>query len=134
MPQTLMTLKVLLPFQFFAEKTGVSRIVAETREGSFGFLPHRLDCVAALAPGILVYETEADGEVFVAVDEGVLVKTGTDVLISVRRAIGGTDLGQLRDAVKKEFLTLDEQEKSVRSVVAKMESDFIRRLVEFHDE
>jgi F0F1-type ATP synthase epsilon subunit len=31
-----MNLKVLLPFQVFAEKTGVSRIVAETREGSFG--------------------------------------------------------------------------------------------------
>ncbi len=51
-PPTLMNLKVLLPFQIFAEKTGVSRIAAETREGSFGLLPHRLDCVAALAPGI----------------------------------------------------------------------------------
>ena len=70
-----MNLKILLPFQIFAEKTGVSRIVAETREGSFGLLPHRLDCVAALAPGILIYETTSDGEVFVAVDEGVLVKT-----------------------------------------------------------
>jgi F-type H+-transporting ATPase subunit epsilon len=66
-------------------------------EGSFGLLPHRLDCVAALAPGILIYETEAEGEVYVAVDEGVLVKTGPDVLVSVRRAIRGTDLGQLRD-------------------------------------
>jgi F-type H+-transporting ATPase subunit epsilon len=62
----------------------VSRIVAETREGSFGLLPHRLDCVAALAPGILIYETEAEGEVYLAVDEGVLVKTGLDVLVSVR--------------------------------------------------
>jgi F-type H+-transporting ATPase subunit epsilon len=97
-------------------------------------LPHRLDCVAALAPGILIYETEAEGEVCIAVDEGVLVKTGPTVLVSVRRAIGGADLGRLRDAVKQEFLTLDEQEKSVRSAVAKMESDFMRRLAEFHDE
>ena len=58
MPAAPMNLKVLLPFQIFAEKTGVSRIVAETREGSFGLLPHRLDCVAALAPGILTYETD----------------------------------------------------------------------------
>ena len=50
MPQTeLMNLKVLLPFRVFADRTGVSRIVAETREGSFGLLPHRRDCVAALA-------------------------------------------------------------------------------------
>jgi F-type H+-transporting ATPase subunit epsilon len=129
-----MTLKVLLPFQVFADKTGVSRIVAETHEGSFGLLPHRLDCVAALAPGILTYETEADGEVFVAVDEGVLVKTGPDVLVSVRRALGGKDLGQLRDAVTKEFLTLDEHEQSVRVVMAKLETGFLRRFATFEHE
>ena len=129
-----MTLKVLLPFQIFAEKTGVSRIVAETREGSFGLLPHRLDCVASLAPGILTYETETDGEVFVAVDEGVLIKTGPDVLVSVRRAVSGTDLGQLHDTVKQEFLTLDENEQSVRSVTAKLETGFLRRLATFQHE
>ena len=107
---TRMNLKVLLPFGIFAEKTGVSRIIAETDQGSFGLLPQRLDCVAALVPGILIYETEMAGEVYVAVDEGVLVKTGPDVLVSVRRALGGTDLAQLRDAVEQEFLTLDEHE------------------------
>ena len=129
-----MNLKVLLPFQIFAEKTDVSRIVAETREGSFGLLPHRLDCVAALVPGILIYETESDGEVLVAVDEGALVKTGPDVLVSVRRAIGGTDLGQLHDAVEKEFLTWDEHEQSVRAVTAKLESGFLRRFATFQHE
>jgi F-type H+-transporting ATPase subunit epsilon len=129
---TRMNLKVLLPFQVFTEKTGVTRIVAETREGSFGLLPHRLDCVAALAPGILIYEDEVDGEVYVAVDEGVLIKTGPDVLVSVRNAIAGTDLRRLREAVEREFLNLDEREQMVRSVLAKMESGFIRRLAEFH--
>ena len=127
-----MNLKVLLPFQVFAEKTGVTRMVAETRQGSFGLLPHRLDCVAALAPGILIYEDEAEGEVYLAVDEGVLIKTGPDVLVSVRNAIAGTDLRQLREAVEREFLNLDEREQSVRSALAKMESGFIRRLAEFH--
>ncbi len=129
-----MNLKVLLPFQIFAEKNGVSRIVAETREGSFGLLPHRLDCVAALVPGILIYETASDGEVLVAVDEGVLAKTGADVLVSVRRAIGGTDLGHLRAAVEKEFLTLDEHEQSVRQVVAKLETGFLRRFATLQHE
>jgi F-type H+-transporting ATPase subunit epsilon len=128
-----MNLKVLLPFQIFAEKTGVSRIVAESHEGSFGLLPHRLDCVAALAPGILIYETKAEGEAYVAVDEGVLVKTGSDVLVSVRNAIAGTDLGQLREAVQREFIHLDEQEKNVRSVLAKMEGDLMRRMATFHN-
>ena len=128
-----MNLKVLLPFQVFTERSGVSRIVAETHEGSFGILPHRLDCVAALAPGILIFEAEADGEAYVAVDEGVLVKTGLDVLVSVRNAISGSDLGRLREAVQREFMHLDEQEENVRSMLAKMEGDLMRRMATFHD-
>lgn len=127
-----MNLTVLLPSGIFAETSGVSRIVAETRDGSFGLLPHRLDCVAALTPGILTYEAGGDGEVYVAVDQGVLVKTGPDVLVSVRRAIGGTDLGRLHDAVAQEFLTLDEHEQNVRAVMAKLETGLLRRLATFH--
>ena len=127
-----MKLKVLLPFQVFAEIEGVQRIVAETPQGSFGLLPRRLDCVAVLEPGILTYETATDGEVYVAVDAGVLVKAGTDVLVSVRNAIGGLDLGKLREAVEREFMNLDENEKQVRAVLARLESGFIRRFAEFH--
>ncbi|WP_395742910.1 F0F1 ATP synthase subunit epsilon [Prosthecobacter sp.] len=126
-----MNLKILLPFQVFADQTGVKRIVAETREGSFGMLPQRQDCVAALCPGILVYETEAEGEAYVAVDEGVVVKTGPDVLVSVRRAMAGRDLRQLRESVEKEFLELDEEERSARSVMAKLETGFLRRFANF---
>ena len=129
-----MNLKVLLPFQVFADKTGVTRIVAETHEGAFGLLPHRLDCVAALVPGILTYETDAEGEVYLAVDDGVLVKAGADVLVSVRRALGGTDLAQLRDAVEKEFLAVDEQEQDARWVMAKLETGFLRRFAALQHE
>jgi F-type H+-transporting ATPase subunit epsilon len=127
-----MKLKVLLPFRVFAEIDDVIRIVAETPQGSFGLLPHRLDCVAVLTPGILTYETAAKGEVYIAVNEGMLVKTGADVLVSVRNAIGGADLGRLREAVSHEFASLNEDEKQVRAVLAKLESGFIRRYLEFH--
>jgi F-type H+-transporting ATPase subunit epsilon len=129
-----MKLKVLLPFQVFAEKDGVKRIVAETEQGSFGMLPHRLDCVAALVPGILTYETEAEGEVFIAIDEGVLVKTGTEVLVSVRNAVLGRVLGKLRETVDRQFLNLDEREKNARAVLAKLETKLIRHLLEFRHE
>lgn len=129
-----MNLKILLPFRIFAEKSDVLRIVAGTREGSFGILPHRLDCVAVLSPGILTFETEAEGEVYIAVDEGVMTKIGTDVLISVRNAIGGVDLEKLRESVEQEFLNLDEREKSMRSALAKLEAGFIHRFAVFHHE
>ncbi|MEX2490552.1 MAG: F0F1 ATP synthase subunit epsilon [Nitrospirales bacterium] len=131
MQTTLMTLKILLPFRIFTEQKAVTRIVAETRQGAFGLLPQRLDCVAALEPGILIYETDGEDEKYVALDEGVLVKTGHDVLVSVRNAIAGTDLRQLREAVEREFLTLDEQEQGLRSVMAKLENSFVRRFSEF---
>jgi F-type H+-transporting ATPase subunit epsilon len=122
-----MTLRVLLPFEIFADETGVSRVVVETPQGLFGLLPQRLDCVAALVPGILIFETEARGEVFLAVDKGVLVKTGQDVLVSVRRALRGKALAGLRDDVEREFLTLDAQEEEMRTAMARLETGFLRR-------
>jgi F-type H+-transporting ATPase subunit epsilon len=124
-------LKILLPFKEFASCDAVLRIVAPTRAGSFGILPQRLDCVAALAPGIISYATLDATELYVAIDEGVMVKAGAEVLVCVRRAIGGADLGNLRKAVEQQFLKLDERETSVRSALAQLESGFIRRFVEF---
>jgi len=131
---TLMQLKVALPYQIFADIAGVARIVAETREGSFGILPLRRDCVAALAPGILTYQVEGREDAYVAVDEGVLVKTGAQVFVSVRNAIGGADLARLRAAVESEFLTLDERERDVRAALAKLESGFLHRFASLRHE
>lgn len=122
-----MHLKILLPFKVFADIEGVKRMVAETRDGSFGILPNRLDCVAALMPGILAYETLAEGEVFLAVDEGIITKTGEEVLVSVRNAIRGADLGELHKAVNEVLLKAGEEEKGLRSTLARLELDFVRR-------
>jgi len=124
-----MHLKILLPSQVFADVDGVSRMVADTSDGSFGLLPHRLDCVAAMVPGILTYEISAEGESYVAVDQGMLVKSGCDVLVSVRRAIGGKDLSQLHAMMKREFQTLDESEKDARAASDKLESGFLSSFV-----
>jgi F-type H+-transporting ATPase subunit epsilon len=129
----LMTLEVLLPFEVFATEQAVTRIVVETTDGSFGLLPRRLDCVAALVPGILVFERQGAGEAYLALDEGVLVKTGAKVVISVRRALRGTDLTRLRDAVEREFLSLDAQEAEIRAAMARMETGFLRRFVSLQE-
>lgn len=129
-----MNLKVLLPFGVFTEKRDIARIVAETGHGSFGILPHRLDCVAALLPGILTYEEKNKVEAYVAVDEGVMAKIGEEVFVSVRNAIAGNDLHELREAVEREFVNLDQQDRDTRMALAKMENSLIRSLMEFnHD-
>jgi F-type H+-transporting ATPase subunit epsilon len=134
MPNSRMQLKILTPSKVFCDLDHILRIVAESRSGSLGILPHRLDCAAALTAGVLTYAADEGKDIYVAIDEGVLVKVGTQVLISVRRAIGGADLGQLRKAVDTDFLKLNAQEKTVRTAVAKLESSLIRRFAEFHHE
>jgi len=132
--KSMMNLKVLLPFCVYATEIGVSRIVADTGAGSLGILPQRMDCVAALVPGILVYQIGTEEEAYLAVSEGILIKTGKDVLVSVRNAVRGSDLGQLQETVEREFTVLDEREQNVRSVMSKMESAFISNIAAFnHD-
>lgn len=134
MEKTLMNLKILLPFKIFIETQNVSSITIETSEGSYGMLPQRLDCVAALVPGIFTYEIESGGPKYLAVDAGVMVKAGNEVLVSVRNAIGGADLGQLGDMVKKDFNTHDQNKIEVRSVMAKLEGGFIYSFDKFRKE
>jgi F-type H+-transporting ATPase subunit epsilon len=130
-----MNLKILLPFKIFAMKSDVSDIVAETKQGSFGLLPHRRDCVATIAPGILRYkQSSGSGFVYVALDEGVLVKTGFNVQISVRNAVGGATLNELRKAVDEDFLVFSEQEKKALQAVRKIESRFVSQLARLHHE
>lgn len=127
----LMSLRVLLPHKVFAERDAVTRIVVRTTAGSLGILPRRLDCTAAVVPGLFVYETQGEGETCIAVDEGILVKAGRDVLLSVRHAIGGVDLGSLREAVENEFLQLNEQQRDLRQTLTKMETQLVRRFMEY---
>lgn len=127
-----MHLKVMLPFCVFADETGVARLVAPTVSGFFGILPQRLDGVAALAPGVLSYATAAGSEVFLAIDEGVMVKTGKDVWIAVRHAISSKNLGNLHDAVNVHFLALNAQHIQARQVSGRLESRFMQQFSRVH--
>lgn len=129
-----MDLKILLPFKVFVEEKNVSNIVIETSEGSYGLLPQRLDCVSALVPGIFTYKTGAGETYYLAVDAGILIKAGKLVLVSVRNAIGGADLGKLGEMVKKDFSNKDESEKKVRTITAKLESGFLYSFDKFRKE
>lgn len=133
MEQALMQLKVVLPTQLFLDLDEVRRIVVETPAGAYGFLPNRLDCVSAVAPGILTYEGASGDEVFVAHDEGVMIKHGQQVLISVRRAFTGSDLALMHRQITEQFLAKDEEELAQRSLQARLENGFLRRFAEFRD-
>jgi F-type H+-transporting ATPase subunit epsilon len=106
----------------------VTKVVAEAENGSFGILPKHIDFVAALVPGILSFDS-AEGEEFLAIDEGVLVKCASDVRVSTRNAVQSKDLGKLKQTVEQDFRNLDERERKTRSILAKLEIDFAKRFI-----
>ena len=123
-----MHMKVFLPQGIYLDEKVVTRVVCETDQGLFGILPNRLDCVGALAAGILIYDTPENGENYVAIDRGILVKAEDEIMISVRSAIGGKELGKLNEAVQKEFLDLNEKEIEIRSAMMKLETGFYQTI------
>ncbi len=128
-----MKLKVLLPTEVLLEEE-VVKVTAEAENGSFCLLPRHIDFVAALAPGLLSFVKAADGnEEFLAVDEGILVKCGPEVLVSTRQAVRGPELGMLRATVEKTFKVLTDQEQRARSALANLESNFIRRFLKLEE-
>jgi F-type H+-transporting ATPase subunit epsilon len=127
-----MHLRVLLPTQILVN-TEVLKVIAEAENGSFCLLPRHIDLVAALAPGILSYTTDDGREEFLGTDEGILVKNGPEVLVSVRDAVRGPDLGLLKQTISARFHSLDERERRARSALARLEADFVRRFIELDE-
>ena len=123
-----MNLKVRLPAEILFEEE-VVRIRAEAENGWFGLLPKHIDFVTALVPGVLTFQPRGKPEEYLAVDRGVLVKCGPDVSVSTRQAVRGTDLGQLKHEVERQFLAREERDQAARALEAKLEADLVRGLL-----
>jgi F-type H+-transporting ATPase subunit epsilon len=126
-------LKLLLPSQILIDEP-VRKIIAEAGNGSFCLEPRHVDFVAALVPGLLMYVPEAGGEVFIAVDEGILVKCGAEVLVSTPNAVRGDDLATLRETVEERFKQLDESERLTRGALARLEAGMLRRFTQMQEQ
>jgi F-type H+-transporting ATPase subunit epsilon len=124
-----MRLKVLLPSEVLLD-AAVTKVIAEAENGGFCLLPRHIDFVAALVPGLLSFESEDGREEFLAVDEGILVKCGDQVLVSTRQAVRGPDLGSLRQTIDAQFRAVDEMERRTRAAAARLEADLVRRFLE----
>jgi F-type H+-transporting ATPase subunit epsilon len=128
-----MKLKVLLPTEVLLEEE-VTKINAEGEHGAFGLLPRHIDFVAILVPGILSYEVEAGQEEFLAVDEGVLVKCGPEVLVSTINAVRSPDLEMLKQTVEQQFRILNDRELKARSALARLQTNFVKRFMEIKED
>lgn len=123
-----MMLKVLVPTHIVIDQEA-TKVIAEAENGSFCLLPRHIDFVAALVPGILSFFTPEGQEEFVAVDEGILVKVGQEVLVSTRNAVRSSELGKLRQIVDLEFRVKDDREKKALAAGARLEADIVRKFM-----
>ncbi len=127
-----MKLKVMLPTEVLVDEE-VNKVIAEAENGSFCLLNRHVDFVSSLVPGLLSFGYGERQEEFIAVDGGILVKCGSEVLVSTRNAVRGVDLGKLKETVKGQFQILDERQKMTRSAVARLEAGFVRRFIELEE-
>lgn len=110
----------------------VDSVTVQAIGGSFAMLPHHVDITAPLRAGLLSFR--ADGiETVIAVDGGVVVKCGSEVLVSTPRLVRGPELEDLERTVTESFRTLEERDRTARAALARLESDIIRRFVEVDD-
>lgn len=125
-----MKLKILLPTEIFLE-IEITKITAEGENGHFTLLPRHIDFVSTLMPSILLFETNDHQTKIMAIDEGILVKCGQEVLVSVKNIIEGDSLITLQETVEKQFKILDEQNKKARTACANLEASLIRNFIKF---
>lgn len=128
-----MYLRISLPTEVLVDDE-VRKVVAEAENGSFCILPRHIDFVAALVPGILVFQDREDNESFAALDEGLLVKCGSSVFVSTRNGVQGDDLTELRKLVEERFLDLDEHERKARTALARLEAGTLRGFRELQEQ
>lgn len=123
---SVMTVSVRLPTRTLFEGP-VLRLLATAANGAFGMLPNHTDFVTALVPSVLILTGENDQEQFFGIDEGILMKTGHQVDIAIRRGVQGDNLESLNDTVLASFVEVDEEERVARSALSRLEAGIVRR-------
>lgn len=127
-----MHLQVMLPTEVLVDQP-VIKVIAQAVNGTFCLLPRHIDFVSALVPGILCFCNEAGDEEFAAINEGILVKCGREVMISTLDGVRGGDLRELNALVEERFVKLDEHERKARTALARLEAATLRGFRELQE-
>ncbi|MDR3126510.1 MAG: hypothetical protein LBT92_02670 [Rickettsiales bacterium] len=127
-----MDLELLTPLD--AERFGgVERISVEGFDGPFSILPRHADYAAAVRPSVLSFSVGGK-DVFFGVDEGVLTKSGPHVVVSVRRAVKGSSLADLKARLAEEKKSVTNEEKRARSALASLHGGMAKLIAELRSE
>lgn len=120
-----MFLKVHTPFKILI-KEKVAKILVEGSDGFFGILPKHIDTTTKLVPSILTYE-DAQGEGYMVVDEGILVKKGDGVQICTKDVWESRDLGKIHEVMRQKQTQMQEEEEQSALETTKLELGIVKR-------
>ncbi len=124
----LMNLKVITPLEVFNVEN-VEKIYAEGIEGYFTILPRHADYVSSIVTSIFSFIKNGKREFF-AVDGGVLVKYGNNVQFSIRHAIKGKDLEDLKHQMEISFKQMNEEDKKTKTALASLEGNIAKLILD----
>lgn len=127
-----MQLQVTIPSQMLLDQP-VLKVAAEGPDGCFCLLPHHVDWVTTLVPGIVTITQSNGDELFLATDSGLLVKQGEQVCIAARHAVTASRLEDLAPGFDKLFHQNDSSELRARSLLGRMEMTFLRQFIELQE-
>ena len=120
-----MELTVLTPLGVVLQ-TKVSKVNMETLNGYRTLLPKHVDFISALGPNIMFYCDEANNEKYVACHNGIVVKKGKKVIVSVQNALLGDKLDELEMTLSEVYKQNEEQRKELNTAMARLELGIIR--------
>ncbi len=125
----MMELRIILPEKTYWQGK-VKKVTGEAVNGFFCLLPRHVDFLTVMVPGIFFALTDSNQDIYIAINEGLLIKAREQVTLSVRGAIKGDNLGNLLRQVEENFMKINEQERGARNALQKLEADFIRRFLD----
>jgi F-type H+-transporting ATPase subunit epsilon len=121
-------LKMMIPLRTVVDQE-IRKLKAEGVHGTFVILPRHVDCAIELKPCLLSYEQE-DGEIYYAIDGGLLVKCGQEVKVITPQLAGDAPLGELQASVRAMLQDVGDQEARARRALQRIETDIVRRFME----
>lgn len=124
-----MTVILRLPTRQLFDGTA-TRLTAMAPTGAFGILPNHVDFVTALAPSVLTLQLVDGTEAIFGLDEGLLVKKGHQVDVTALRGVQGQDLATLKEVVQTSFIEMEDEERTARAALSRLEADMVRRFAE----
>lgn len=129
-----MRLTIMLPYKTLLDRS-VEKLTVPTVDGGFQILVKHIDGTWQLKAGVLVVTTsiEKDHNLYFAISEGFLNKEGGRLYISCFQAIEGESLETLAKTVQENLASLDEKERKVKQALTRLESDTVKRFIDFRE-